>query len=281
VVRERATGQRLRLVADVPPDLGEAWLDERKLKQVLYNLLSNAIKFTEREKRIGIEARAMGDDCLITVWDQGIGIPPDELGRIFDPYTQARRARSGEGTGLGLAIAKRMAELHGGSIQVESEPGVGSRFTLRLPGLMAPIVREAPLPAAAAAAPAVGAEEPLDLAGTKALVVDDSPANRALMERILTAFGCTVHLAGSGEEALVLAEHVLFDLVFMDIQLPGMNGIEAMRRLRERGIRGPMVAITAYAMKGDAERFLAEGFDGYIAKPVRISEIVSFLEGEQ
>ena len=93
------------------------------------------------------------------------------------------------------------------------------------------------------------------------------------------AFGCDVILAGSGEEALKLGAKSAFDVVFMDIQLPGMNGIDAMRRLRESGARGPMVALTAYAMKGDAERFLAEGFDAFIAKPVRISEVVSFLEG--
>jgi CheY-like chemotaxis protein len=110
-------------------------------------------------------------------------------------------------------------------------------------------------------------------------VVDDSPANRTLMERILGAFGCTVISAESGEEALRIATASSYDLVFMDIQLPGMSGIEAMRKLRERGVRGPFVAITAFAMKGDHERFLAEGFDGFIAKPVRIAEIVSFLEG--
>jgi CheY-like chemotaxis protein len=109
--------------------------------------------------------------------------------------------------------------------------------------------------------------------------VDDNPANRALMEKILSAFGCTVLLAVTGEEALTVAAGSTCDIVFMDIQLPGMNGIEAMRRLRDGGVRGPFVAITAYAMKGDAERFLAEGFDGFIAKPVRIAEIVSFLEG--
>ena len=99
------------------------------------------------------------------------------------------------------------------------------------------------------------------------------------MERILGAFGCTVLSAASGEEALTMAAASPYDLVFMDIQLPGINGIEAMRKLRERGVRGPFVALTAFAMKGDPERFLAEGFDGFIAKPVRIAEIVSFLEG--
>lgn len=110
-------------------------------------------------------------------------------------------------------------------------------------------------------------------------MVDDSAANRALMERILAAFGCTVLMAATGEEALSVAAGGSCNIVFMDIQLPGMNGIEAMRRLRDGGVRGPFVALTAYAMKGDPERFLAEGFDGFIAKPVRIAEIVAFLEG--
>lgn len=98
------------------------------------------------------------------------------------------------------------------------------------------------------------------------------------MQRILSALGCTVLLAGSGEEALGVAGHSSCDAVFMDIHLPGMTGTEAMQRMREAGVRAPVVALTAYAMKGDRERFLADGFDGYIAKPVRISEIVSFLE---
>jgi CheY-like chemotaxis protein len=128
------------------------------------------------------------------------------------------------------------------------------------------------------AASSAAAEIP-DLAGKTALVVDDRPANRTLMEMMLGAFGCTVVLAASGEEALAVAKQETYDMVFMDIQLPGINGIETMHRMREAGVRGPMIAITAYAMAGDAERFLAEGFDGYIAKPVRISEVLSYLEG--
>ena len=250
--------------------------DEVRIKQVLYNLLSNAIKFTEREKRIGVEAHAEERELRITVWDEGIGIPDSDLVKIFEPYAQSRAAHSGEGTGLGLAIVKRLVELHGGSISVESEVGKGSRFTVRLPGLRQRTLRER---APAGRTVAAASQEVPDLAGKTALVVDDSPANRALMEKILTAFGCTVLLAGSGEEALLVAERASYDMVFMDIQLPGMNGIEAMKRMREKGKRGPMVALTAYAMKGDPERFLAEGFDGFIAKPVRISEVISYLEG--
>jgi CheY-like chemotaxis protein len=279
MVRSLAAKKHLHMEISLPAEHGLLDADEVRIKQVLYNLLSNAIKFTEREKRIGVEARAEDGGLAITVWDQGIGIPAADLSRIFDPYVQSRQARRGEGTGLGLAIVKSLVELHGGTVSVTSVVGKGSRFTVRLPGLHAPAVSEPVLAPASGKESFSGSEEIPDLAGKTALVVDDSPANRALMEKILTAFGCTVVLAESGEEALSAAEGSSYDLVFMDIQLPGMNGIEAMRALRKKGARGPMVALTAYAMKGDAERFLAEGFDGFIPKPVRISEVISYLEG--
>jgi len=275
-VRTLAAKKHLRMELSVPPNLGILDADEVRVKQVLYNLLSNAIKFTPSEKRVGVEARSEAGTLVLRVWDEGIGIPAADLARIFEPYMQSRSSRAGEGTGLGLAIVKRLVELHEGTVSVQSVVGQGSSFTVRVPGLH-------PAPAHAkteTASPiARGTEDVPDLAGKTALVVDDSPANRTLMERILGAFGCTVLSAASGEEALTLASASPCDLVFMDIQLPGINGIEAMRLLREKGVRGPFVALTAFAMKGDHERFLAEGFDGFIAKPVRIAEIVSFLEG--
>jgi PAS domain S-box-containing protein len=275
-VRTLAAKKHLRMEVSVPDNLGVLDADEVRIKQVLYNLLSNAIKFTASEKRIGVDARSEAGTLVLRVWDEGMGISPGDLPRIFEPYAQSRTTRSGEGTGLGLAIVKRMVELHEGTVSVESVVDRGSSFTVRIPGLHPP--------AAVVSAPSAGrarvvTDEVPDLAGKTALVVDDSPANRTLMERILGAFGCTVVSAASGEEALRIVDSSTWDLVFMDIQLPGINGIEAMRKLREKGVRGPYVALTAFAMKGDPERFLAEGFDGFIAKPVRIAEIVSFLEG--
>ena len=286
-VRSLAAKKHLHVETDLPADLGVLDADEMRIKQVLYNLVSNAIKFTDREKRIGVQARAEHGELLLTVWDEGIGISRADCARLFEPYMQTRAGKSGEGTGLGLAIVKRLVELHGGSVSVESAPGQGSRFSVRLPGLRpAHEMRELHAAGAAAThahaagpAPAAAMDEPPNLVGKTALVVDDSAANRALMERILTAFGCTVILASSGEEAVAAGPRAVYDLVFMDIQLPGMNGVEAMRAMRAAGARGPFVALTAYAMKGDPERFLADGFDGFIAKPVRIAEVVSFLEG--
>ena len=275
-VRSLAAKKHLHVDAAIDPGLGLLDADEVRIKQVLYNLLSNAIKFTERERRIGVDARAEGNECVISVWDEGIGIPLADRERIFEPFEQLRKGHGEHGTGLGLTIVKNLVELHGGAVSVESEEGKGSRFTVRLPGRrpdQRAVSREAQLKEA---------EEPREeipnFGARTVLVVDDSPANSALMQRILSALGCTVLLAGSGEEALAVAGHSSCDAVFMDIHLPGMNGIEAMRRMREAGVRAPVVALTAYAMKGDRERFLADGFDGYIAKPVRISEIVSFLE---
>jgi len=275
-VRSMAAKKHLRVETEIDSELGLLDADEVRIKQVLYNLLSNAIKFTERERRIGVEARGKGDECVITVWDEGIGIPLADRERIFEPFEQLRSGHEGHGTGLGLTIVKNLVELHGGVVTVESQEGAGSRFTVRLPGRR-PEKRAVPRSVVTTEAEEPREEIP-NLAGKTVLVVDDSPANSALMQRILSALGCTVLLAASGEEALAVAGHSSCDAVFMDIHLPGMTGTEAMQRMRQAGVRAPVVALTAYAMKGDRERFLADGFDGYIAKPLRISEIVTFLE---
>ncbi|HUI69418.1 MAG TPA: ATP-binding protein [Spirochaetia bacterium] len=275
-VRSLAAKKHLHIDTAIDPDLGLLDADEVRIKQVLYNLLSNAIKFTDREKKIGVEAHGRGDRCEITVWDEGIGIDLGDRERIFEPFEQLRKGHEGRGTGLGLTIVRNLVELHGGAVAIESEVGAGSRFTIDLPGRLTSV------DGVSQEAVTKEAEETNelipDLGGRTVLVVDDSPANSALMQRILSALGCRVLLAGSGEEALAVAGHSTCDAVFMDIHLPGMNGTEAMHRMREAGVRSPVVALTAYAMKGDRERFLADGFDDYIAKPIRIAEIVSFLE---
>ena len=133
-VRSLAAKKHLHVDTDFDPELGLLDADEVRIKQVLYNLLSNAIKFTEREHKIGVEARGRGDACEITVWDEGIGIDLADRERIFEPFEQLRKGHEGHGTGLGLTIVKNLVELHGGAVTVESDVGKGSRFTVRLPG---------------------------------------------------------------------------------------------------------------------------------------------------
>ena len=278
ITRSLTAKKHLHLETAVGPEVGVISADEVRLKQVLYNLLSNAIKFTPDGKRIGVEAARDEENVAITVWDEGVGIPPAIQARIFEPYAQA--PKSGEGTGLGLAIVRRLVELHGGSVLLESSPGSGSRFTVRIPAGVQELPSAGPADTAKPSRP----QQPVSIRPTRsfrgktALVVDDNRANRILMERVLTTLGCGVVFAESGEQALEVARQSPCDIVFMDVRLPGMSGGEAMHELRRSGVKVPIVAVTAHAMKGDGEKFLSEGFSAYIPKPVYIARILEALE---
>ncbi len=278
ITRSLTAKKHLHMETAVGPEVGVISADEVRLKQVLYNLLSNAIKFTPDGKRIGVEAARDEENVAITVWDEGVGIPPAIQARIFEPYAQA--PKSGEGTGLGLAIVRRLVELHGGSVLLESSPGSGSRFTVRLPVGVQDLPSAGPADTAKPSRPQqpVSIRPTQSFRGKTALVVDDNRANRILMERVLTTLGCGVVFAESGEQALEVARRSPCDIVFMDVRLPGMSGGEAMHELRRSGVKVPIIAVTAHAMKGDGEKFLSEGFSAYIPKPVYIARIVEALE---
>lgn len=269
-VRSLAQEKDITIVQEMQPDLGSLNADEVKFKQIVYNLLSNAIKFTDKGKRIGIEARADGDDVLVCVWDEGVGIERSDQRRIFDPFEQGKTngIKTG-GTGLGLAITKRLVELQDGSITVESEPGRGSRFEVRMPGRMEALAdQERPT-----------ADEPVTPQGTedapkRILVVDDNTLNLELIRSALLPFGFEISTALRGEDALDEFMKHDPDCVFMDIQLPGMDGTETMKRIRTISRRRvPIIALTAYAMKEDRQGFLKAGFDEYISKPVNINTL--------
>ncbi|MCP4131184.1 MAG: PAS domain S-box protein [bacterium] len=250
----------------IDPDIG--WLvgDEVRIKQVIYNLLSNAIKFSIPGKQIGIEAKGVDSVIEVTIWDEGTGIPENYLNRIFDPFEQVKNEGTAntEGTGLGLSISKRLIELHNGAIYVTSKLGEGSAFTISLPGRIR-VEKDYP-----EKEDNQGVDTCTEAMYNKTiLVVEDNEANIKLIQAALEPLCFRLDYALSGEEAVELALERQYDIVLLDIQLPGIDGIEVMRRIRtlNRG-KLPIVAMTSFAMKGDKEKFLYQGFDDYISNPV-------------
>jgi len=240
--------------------------DAAKLNQIVFNLVGNAIKFTQRGRiDIAVNLASSTRDVQyveISVTDTGIGIAGDDLERVFEAFTQTEPSitRRFGGTGLGLAISRRFAETMGGTLTVQSEAGHGSVFTLRLPLARADAERSA------STSEAAGPMSPsLDI-----LVVEDDEATRLVAQSFLEGLGHRVTAAKDGHEALDAVAFGLPDLVLMDISLPEMDGVETMRRMRlARGAsRLPVVAMSAHVFKADADRYLAAGMDGYIAKPI-------------
>ncbi len=270
MVRPQAAGKNLSLEIVEAPEVGGAELDPGMFRQVLVNLLSNAVKFTPSGGEVRVRAEREGSDLLLHVEDTGIGIPADQQAKIFTEFYQVdgSYSRNYEGTGLGLALVRRMVELQGGEVSVRSTPGQGSRFTCRYPCCLVETEREGapdgPEPATEAAA------APSD--GRTILVVEDNPINRKLARNVLRSRGYRVFEATTGEEALKLLQERSTDLVLMDIQLPGMDGLEVTRRLKANPSTAdlPIVALTAHAREADEEIAREAGCVGYITKPIRL-----------
>ena len=279
VLEVRASEKGLSLCCRITDDTPDQLLGDRtRLQQVLLNLAGNAIKFTERgEVEIRIRAVSPGPDVGLefAVRDTGIGVPAARLDHIFEPFVQADASttRRFGGTGLGLSICKHLVELMGGRIWVESEPGRGSTFyfTVGLPmttELQADLAAPLPLPTAPSAA-------------LRILLVEDNPANQKLATYVLQDRGHVVEVAENGRDALGLLEQQHYDVILMDVQMPGMNGLEttAAIRGRENGIRRvPIIAMTAHVMQGDRESCLAAGMDGYLSKPINGQELIRLVE---
>jgi len=258
--------------------------DPVRLRQVLNNLVSNALKFTERGA-IGVTAAAEEQDEGYTtlhfrVRDTGIGIPREKHKLIFESFSQADASttRRYGGTGLGLTISSRLVGLMGGAIWVESAVGEGSvfHFTVRLRRAHAPAEDEVHLAEAAMK----GGLPPTR--GLRILLAEDNAVNRLLAVRLLERHRHCVEVAANGREAVEAFARTHFDLVLMDVQMPEMDGLEATMAIRRRengaARHVPIVAMTAHAMKGDAERCLAAGMDGYLAKPVRPAELYETID---
>jgi len=276
IVQSLAMKRNLNLIVDIDPEAG--WLvgDEVRLKQVVFNLLTNAVKFTDPGGKIGICTQPDGNRLVFTVWDEGIGIEEEYLDAIFQPFEQVRVSRNANegGTGLGLSISRRIVELHQGDIKVRSQKGLGSRFTVTLPGRLA--IRPQ---TDGRVQTEIKELSPADVRVLKVLVVEDNPGNMKLMQAALKPMRCQVTGASSGEEALSLVKEIPFDLIFMDIQLPGIDGTATMQAIRRDQNRGlPIIALTAFAMKGDRESFLHSGFDDYLSKPIDLKRLRQIVQ---
>jgi signal transduction histidine kinase len=260
--------------------------DERRLKQILVNLLSNAIKFTHEGDSIGLEVEEDASEHIVrfTVWDTGIGITKEDMTRLFKPFVQldSSLSRQYAGTGLGLSLVSRMVELHGGGVSVESEAGHGSRFTVSLPyfkptALTGSDEESKPEPVdkqKMAVAKEPRAKEPL------ILLADDNEDNIIMLLDFLQAQQYQITIARSGREAIERAREEKPDVILMDIQMPGMDGLEATRRLRADANLAtvPVIALTALAMPGDRERCLEAGANEYLSKPVSPTNLVKTIE---
>jgi signal transduction histidine kinase len=279
--------------------------DAEKLHRVLINLLSNAVKFTDTGT-VTVSAESDEREVRFTVADTGIGIPADEQPHVFDEFRQVdgSATRRFGGTGLGLAICSRLLSLMGGSIALESTVGQGSCFTVRLPlrplkdsvtGTLAPLPLPRPktlrFPSAgpatvppidgddAAAVPVFQRVVPGRAREGPILVVEDSPDNAVVMESVLSE-QCEVLIATNGEEGLEMAQKHPPAMVLMDIQLPGISGIETMRKIRSlASLEGtPVIVVTARAMLGDRDELMNEGFDDYLAKPYLPADLVDLVQ---
>jgi signal transduction histidine kinase/ActR/RegA family two-component response regulator len=278
--RARAVEKGLDLVLVEPPDgVPPVVGDQLRVRQILANLAGNAVKFTDQGEialRLEVDAPRDGAATLrFAVRDTGIGIAAEDLPKLFDLFTQAHHSVSSKfgGTGLGLAISQKLAALMGGRIDAASTPGRGSVFTfsLTLP------VSQRPAPAATPVED-LGARSAL---GARVLVVEDNPVNQKLVRIMLDRLGCSCDTASSGAEALRIAAERDFDLVFMDWQMPEMDGLETARRLialwgTDR--QTPIVAVTASAMAGDREACLAAGMADYLPKPIEMSGLARVVE---
>ncbi len=261
--------------------------DPDRIRQILINLVGNAAKFTH-EGHIAIRVRFQGPVMLeegqngfilISVEDTGIGMSEDQLARVFNPFEQADNSTTQTygGTGLGLTICTRLAERLGGNVFAQSTPGEGSVFHLRIPTLLAREAAETVAPSVLPKSPTPAQTTEADpLLGMRVLYAEDGPDNQRLLSHHLTKAGAGVVLVGNGREALDLIEEnrEAFDLVFMDMQMPLMDGYEDTRELRRLGCTLPIVALTAHAMQSDREKCLEAGCDDYATKPVTRGTLV-------
>ena len=253
--------------------------DRTRVKQVLLNLLTNAIKYNHEHGTVGVSCTAAGRDRVrVSIRDSGAGLTPDEIAQLFQPFNRlGQEAGAEEGTGIGLVVAKRLIELMGGTIGVESTPGVGSEFWFELQTESG----EQRQLEAALAEPAAGPTVRRDTGPCTVLYVEDNPANLKLVEQIIGRNPkMRLLTAVNGADGIQVARRVLPDVILMDINLPGIDGFEALRLLRmdPATVDIPVIAVSANAMPLDVEKGLRAGFCLYLTKPIRVDELLNALD---
>ena len=253
------------IASDIPPVLKG---DTGKLKQIILNLLTNAVKYTDKGF-IKYRIECINDfknnktKLIITITDTGRGIKKEDIDRLFKKFERLEEDRntSIEGTGLGLAITEGLAELMGGKITVISDYGKGSTFKFV-------VIQEIVNVELKEEKSNITSSDYNTFEGKNALIVDDSKLNLKVAENVLKNFLVTTESVTSGLECLSCVNSKKYDIIFMDIMMPNMSGVEVLRKLRENGVNTPVIALTADAIEGQEEKYMSEGFDGYISKPI-------------
>ena len=253
------------IASDIPPVLKG---DTGKLKQIILNLLTNAVKYTDKGF-IKYRIECINDfknnktKLIITITDTGRGIKKEDIDRLFKKFERLEEDRntSIEGTGLGLAITEGLAELMGGRITVISDYGKGSTFKFV-------VIQEIVNVEVKEEKSNITSSDYNTFEGKNALIVDDSKLNLKVAENVLKNFLVTTESVTSGLECLSCVNSKKYDIIFMDIMMPNMSGVEVLRKLRENGVNTPVIALTADAIEGQEEKYMSEGFDGYISKPI-------------
>lgn len=273
-----ARGSTMALETNIPANTRLRG-DAARLRQVLINLVSNAVKFT-RNGLVTVQAELEVNDgekeitLSLNVVDTGIGIPKSEHDRIFEDFVTLDPSyrRDTGGVGLGLGITRRIVQAMGGSLKLQSEPGKGSRFSIRLPF---PAMADAPVDTPVDAAP-----REVRLDGSKALVIEDHPINALILSRMLADVGCAVDHADDGLQGIAKATENSYDIIFMDISMPGMDGLEATRRIRldGRSTVTPIIGVTAHAGKLEIDAALEAGMNACLIKPFRRKDLQSLVK---
>jgi signal transduction histidine kinase/ActR/RegA family two-component response regulator/PAS domain-containing protein len=291
-IKHQASQKGIQIESQISSYLPELMLDERRIRQVLINLLNNAIKFTPEGGKISLQVTGRQtlttttkhDYIQFVVIDNGIGINEQDLSKLFQPFVQIDSAlnRQYAGTGLGLTMVKRIVEMHGGKIEVSSEIGVGSCFLFTLPyhkpsfpkKFSPQILASSELNKPPEITKQIAQRLPL------ILLAEDNEANMMTMSRYLKAKGYRMLLAKNGREAIDLTTSKIPDLILMDIQMPEMDGLEAIKQLRgfPQLAHIPIIALTALAMPGDREKCLEAGANEYLTKPIKLTQLTSSIQ---